>query len=99
MKNDCTFNNYSLVDSRESTSEGLRRPMLVKRELNKKLNCNEEKKQLNELLGEDEDDLVIEDDKSSDSDNFKPIKLHDRKLRIYILKIFYNNHFCAWKIL
>lgn len=56
------------------------RPMLLKREL--KLDSKEEQKQLIDLLGEEEDDIVI-DEKSSDSDSFKPIKLNDRK---YILE-------------
>lgn len=54
--------------------------MLLKREL--KLDSKEEQKQLIDLLGEEEDDIVI-DEKSSDSDSFKPIKLNDRK---YILE-------------
>lgn len=84
------FLNY-IVDSRESTSDGLRRPMLLKKEL--KVDSNEEKKQLTDLLGEEEDDDIVIDDKSSDSDNFKPIKLNDRKFyftnsKILIFKLF-----------
>lgn len=39
-----------------------------------------EQKQLKDLLGDDDDDIAIEEDsKSSDSDFFKPIKLLDCK--------------------
>lgn len=60
--------------------ESMRRPTLNKREV--KIDPNLEQKQLSDILGND-DMEVDEDSKSSDSDNFMPIKLVDREYSIH----------------